>query len=86
MKKHEYEEVEIMKVDGAFHLATNHPDYEFHEKRKIPKWLWDAYNEIQPKAIDMRRRIERYFKAVKDKPMIVSKNHEDEHVANHINL
>lgn len=76
--KNETEEVEVMQVGQVFHLATKNPRYALHETRKIPKWLWDLYTDIQPQAIDLQRRIERYFRPVKDKPMRVSKYQEDE--------
>jgi hypothetical protein len=76
MKKTDiHDEVEIMLVGGTFHLPTDNPKYEFYPRRKIPKRLWDLHNKLQPKAIDVQRRIMQYFKPIKDKPMLVVRNH-----------
>jgi hypothetical protein len=70
MKTNEADEVEVMQVDGAFHLVTQNTKFKFYSRRMIPKALWEKYVELAPRAVDVRRQIELYFKEVRDKPII----------------
>lgn len=74
----EIEEVEVMQVGQVFHLVTQNPMFANYRRRMIPKELWDLYTEIQPQAVDVSRQIEMYFRPVKDVPMEIAKNHQDD--------
>ncbi|MDQ3816290.1 MAG: hypothetical protein M3362_01200 [Acidobacteriota bacterium] len=61
----------LEKGDEHYHLR---PQLTYRT-RKIPKRLFDQYVQRRSEYIELRRRIKRYFKPLKDKPMRVEKYH-----------
>ena len=76
-----YDSQVIEKGEENYHLKPQ-ADYR---TRKIPKRLFDLYVERRSEFLDLRRRIKRYFKPIKDKPMYVAKYHVNEGETHHFN-
>jgi hypothetical protein len=67
--------VEIMKYEERipiFHLASSNP---VTPKKEVPLFLYERYLKQREQFTDTLRRLERYFKPLRDKPMRIEKNH-----------
>jgi hypothetical protein len=69
------ETVEIIEIQGEYHLKPENEFYRLHTTHTIPKWLFDLYVERRRLLEDIKLRIKLKFHPVKDKRMRVKKNH-----------
>jgi hypothetical protein len=73
--------VVIRAVENFEEHYYRKPDNQKYQKlhtERIPEWLFEEYTHHRNAMLDLRRRIRHYFKPLNDKPMTISKYHQDE--------
>lgn len=80
MKESEY--VEVIKVtekgEEHYHIKPSNGKYRFYKTALIPIKLFESYTKNRDRMMFSRLLIKTYFEPLKDVPMYISKNHQND--------